>query len=109
MTELQTETVPRGTGTHELPAGTQTLFREVNQQLFGLGEVDEFVCECLDLKCHERIKLTRAEYQRVLGGRSHFAVAVGHVGFRRDERLVRGCDRYEVVEKLGVPLGRSVR
>jgi hypothetical protein len=45
------------------------LFREVNNQITGLGEVGfplmELVCECRSLDCHERISLTGDEYERV--------------------------------------------
>jgi hypothetical protein len=60
----------------------------------------EFVCECVDLDCCERISMTGEEYTRVRIRATRYVVAVGHAGPRRLERLVQGCERYEVVETI---------
>jgi hypothetical protein len=82
----------------------QDLFRQVNKKVakFGEGDVEflELVCECSDVGCHERIRMTREEFIDVRRDPARFAVYPAHVdkGF---ERLVEGNDRYAVVEKVG--------
>jgi hypothetical protein len=82
----------------------QRRFGEATTQVLTVREpgfpVIEFVCECVDLDCCERIRMTGEEYRRVRIRTTRFAVAVGHAGPRRLERLVRGCERYEVVETI---------
>jgi hypothetical protein len=89
----------------ERAARNQSIFRDVNEQIAMLRDAVsptiEFVCECLDLDCRDRISVTRKEYLRVRATSTRFLIAPGHTGPRRVERLVRGCERFEVVQKIG--------
>lgn len=82
----------------------QDLFRQVNKKVakFGEGDLDylELICECSDVGCHERIRLTSTEFIDVRRDPARFAVHPTHVE-ERFERVVKSADRYVVVEKFG--------
>ena len=88
-------------------AQNEALFREVNETVKELelssGDVDdlhEFFCECSDVECTIRVKLTNGEYETARSVGTRFIVANGHE--RLDiERIVHECDRYLLVEKTG--------
>jgi hypothetical protein len=91
-------------------ARNEAFFREVNERINdvarsfggdGDGDKYEFLCECVDLDCVERIPLTLAEYQAVRADNRRFIVARGHV-IREIEAVVERDDDYEVVQKVGV-------
>jgi hypothetical protein len=89
-------------------AENQSLFRAVNSSLeelnetFGtLTEVGDWICECPDPACVERIAMTLEEYERVRDVPTHFAVKPGHEA-REVEDVVERHDGYFVVEKVGV-------
>ncbi|MGI8421076.1 MAG: hypothetical protein ACR2MU_02260 [Gaiellaceae bacterium] len=52
--------------------------REVSESLLAEGEGVEFICECGNEGCLERITLTRAEFRTVRSERTHFFVIPGH-------------------------------
>lgn len=84
-------------------AKNQSLFREVNERIEELrasNDKIEFVCECDKLGCEEMVSLTLNEYEELRQVSTHFVVRPGH---RADEieQVVRRCDGYEVVEKVG--------
>jgi hypothetical protein len=90
-------------------ARNQSLFREINERVKQLNEgfslvlpVGEWICECADDTCVERIELSAAEYEAVRIDGRHFLVAPGdeHV-FLDVERVTERTDRYWVVEKFG--------
>jgi hypothetical protein len=90
-------------------ARNEALFRQVNERLKDVSELlgtadsgPEFVCECADEGCTERIRLSLAEYEWLRANPRHFVVLPGH---QRDdlERVVEDRGRYLVVEKIGVP------
>jgi hypothetical protein len=90
-------------------ARNQSLFREINERVKQLNEgfsmvlpVGEWICECADDTCVERIELSAAEYEAVRSDGKHFLVAPGdqHV-FLDVERVTEQNDRYWVVEKFG--------
>ena len=88
-------------------ARTQSLFRAVNERIestnehFGVAlEQTEFVCECADQDCMERLTLTLGKYAGVRRVPTHFVVASGHI-YREFERVVEQVDGYVVVEKFG--------
>ena len=62
----------------------EVLYRDVNERVrelneqFGIDDRIEFVCECANLECSERITLTKAEYEHVRGDGARFAVTPGH-------------------------------
>jgi hypothetical protein len=83
----------------------EALFREVNERVEGLNEAllvttehTQFLCECGDGTCFERIDLTIPEYEALRREPTHFAVKPGHdVG--EVEQVVQRTDRYWIVRK----------
>jgi len=92
-----------------LDAGeTQALFRDVNERINAARQArsvwvktTEWVCECADETCAERIEMTAEEYEELRSDPTHFAVAPArsHV-VPEAERVVSKNDRYWVVEKI---------
>ena len=89
-------------------AKNESLLREVNERVEEMSaklgtpaEVD-FVCECADAACSERVTLDSDEYEELRRHATWFAVAPGdeHV-FPNVERVVAKHKRYWVVEKSG--------
>jgi hypothetical protein len=99
----------------ERAAHNQSLFRAVNQELkrligdwglapdFGAVPVErEWICECANAGCMERIALTDQEYDIVRSVASRFAVAPDAAHFFADvEDLCEEHDGHWVVEKSG--------
>ena len=84
-------------------AQNQSLFREVNERLREAMETTtlvDFVCECADVACSERVPMSLDEYERVRAEPKTFAVKAGHV-YPDVEWVVNQNDRYSVVEKIG--------
>ncbi|MDQ3822911.1 MAG: hypothetical protein M3321_06695 [Actinomycetota bacterium] len=88
----------------------QTLYREVNERVKEINHafdslvpLGDWICECGNDRCSQRIELTSEEYEAVRAEATHFAVAPddAHV-FPEVERVVERHDRYWVVEKVGV-------
>ena len=85
----------------------EALFREVNERIEAVSktvppseELMQFLCECDDKDCAEKISATRAEYEAVRAVGTHFIVTPGH----QDpgvESVVQQNDRFLVVEKEG--------
>jgi hypothetical protein len=90
-------------------ARNQSLFREINERVKQLNEgfsmvlpVGEWICECADDTCVERIDLSGAEYEAVRNDGTHFLVAPADEHVYLDVELVtERNDRYWVVEKFG--------
>jgi hypothetical protein len=85
----------------------EALFREVNERIreisdgFGPGdETYDFLCECSDAACTQRVVLTRAEYEEVRSAPTRFVVAKGHV-LPEIEAVVERAKDHVVVEKEG--------
>jgi hypothetical protein len=88
-------------------ARNEALFREVNESVRELtddnghdGRLHEFFCECADVDCTIRVKLTTTEYEAARSEGTRFIVAWGHEE-REHERIVLETDRYLLVEKTG--------
>jgi hypothetical protein len=90
-------------------ARNQSLFREINERVKQLNEgfslvlpIGEWICECADDACVQRIEVSAQEYEAVRDNGTHFLVAPGdeHV-FLDVERITERSDRYWVVEKFG--------
>lgn len=88
-------------------AENQSIFRQVNerieqlnQELALFSEVSEWVCECADASCVERISMTLEEYGRVRAEPNQFALAPGHE-LPDFEVVVEANDRYVTVKKIG--------
>ena len=87
----------------------QSLFREVNERINAVKEsravwvtISEWVCECADEACTERIAMTPEEYEELRSNATHFAVAPAEMHVVPEvERVVEERERYWVVEKQG--------
>ena len=91
-------------------AKNEVLFRSVNERVKELSErlsfvgvvdpqaLDEYLCECVDIECLERVQLTAPEYEHVRSNPIWFFVALGHVA-PEIERVVHENDRFAIVEK----------
>jgi len=87
-------------------AKNQSLFRDINERVQQINETfsvilktGDWVCECADLECTERIELTADEYELVRSYGDRFIVARGHI-YPDVERLVGDTNGYWVVEKI---------
>jgi hypothetical protein len=91
-------------------ARNEALFREVNERVEEVGRdiayqedpslLTQFVCECGQEDCLEKIELTLAQYEAVRDDARRFAVLPGH----EDTDVARLIERHPgflVVEKLG--------
>jgi hypothetical protein len=88
-------------------AKNETLFRQVNERLKEvsalLGTADsgpEFVCECPDETCTDRIRLSVGEYEQLRANPRHFVIMTGHE-VPSVERVVLDRGSYRIVEKVG--------
>jgi hypothetical protein len=83
----------------------ETLFREVNERVRGINdsfgerlEEAQFVCECGDETCMERVRLPVADYERVRSDAELFVVKPGHeIG--DVEVVVERHEGWDVVKK----------
>jgi hypothetical protein len=91
-------------------ARNQTLFREINERIKDLNDaafsavtpIGEWICECANNSCVERIEMSGEEYEAVRASGIHFCVSPGHVHVRPDvERVQMRNANYWVVEKIG--------
>jgi hypothetical protein len=97
---------------HERRALNEALFRDVNERIAESAEHSEadkteFVCECADRSCTERVPATRAEYENVRKKSTTFLLAPGH-GEPDIEQVVSDRGRFQVVEKMGEVVRRTV-
>jgi hypothetical protein len=84
----------------------EALFRHVNEQIRELdrklavdaGETYEFVCECGNNECVDRIELSIGEYERIHADPARFAVIDGHED-TSVESIVERHQGYSVVRK----------
>jgi hypothetical protein len=95
------------TGQEKRLAMNEALFREVNERIreisdsFGQKDATyDFLCECSDPMCSERVVLTRAEYEHVRADSTRFVVAKGHA-LPEIESVVNRATDHVVVEKEG--------
>ena len=85
-------------------AKTESLFRDVNERIasaadqFGSEEA-EFVCECADPTCVERVEVPLEVYQGVRAEPTTFIFANGHED-KAIETVLQTRRRYQVVEKV---------
>jgi hypothetical protein len=85
-------------------ARTESAFREVNERIaenarrFG-DDRAEFICECFDPHCMERLVATLEEYEAVRADGTRFILAPGHSD-GSIERPVEIGRRFTVVEKV---------
>jgi hypothetical protein len=95
-------------------AHTEALFRDVNERIaesadrFNAGDA-EFVCECADPACAERIPATLNQYEEVRSDGTHFMLAPGHELPELERVVRRPHKRLVVVEKFNAIVARTVR
>jgi hypothetical protein len=90
----------------ERAAENETLFRSVNERIeqtalsWGMAENGvEFLCECDDTECLERLRLTVEEYEAVRAHPAQFVVAPDHQA--HDVEYVKHIERrFVVVRKV---------
>jgi hypothetical protein len=83
----------------------EAAFREVNERIEDLAETFDlktqpldFVCECGDAECMERLTMTRAEYEQLRSDAHQFAVHPGHE-YPEVESVIARRKGYDVVVK----------
>lgn len=93
---------------HERLARNEAFFRQVNERIKdvadgiqGGDDAYEFLCECSDPSCAERLTLSRSEYEQVRQSSRRFVLAPGHVS-PEVEHVVEYEGDHVVVEKVGV-------
>lgn len=108
-------------GSHERAergAQNQALFRAINERISGRQwesatepvepvEPDvaapQWICECANVGCFERISLSAVEYEHVRAVGWRFAVAPGELHVFPDiEQLAERTETYWIVEKSGM-------
>jgi hypothetical protein len=85
-------------------ARTEALFRDVNERIAESAqrfdaESTQFVCECADANCTNRLQATLDEYEEVRADGATFMLADGHE-HADIERVVRRKPRFNIVEKV---------
>jgi hypothetical protein len=88
-------------------ARIQGLFREINQRLrdlnaASLADSGEWICECANDACAERIAMSVEEYETIRDAGTRFFVAPGDAHVWPDvERVAERRAGYWIVEKSG--------
>jgi hypothetical protein len=92
---------------------TEAIFRNVNERIAETAESfdadsAEFVCECADRACTDRVEAPLTKYEEVREGATQFLLAPGHE-YERVERVVERKRRYTVVDKVERTVAATVR
>jgi hypothetical protein len=102
-------------GQEERLALNEAIFRDVNERIRQIsdtfGQKDQtydFLCECSDPMCAERVVMTSAEYEYVRSDPTRFVVAKGHV-VPEVESVVDRAKDHVVVEKEGAAADIAIR
>ena len=94
-------------------ATTESLFRDVNERIAEASERfdsehAEFMCECADPSCAERLEVPLEEYEEVRSDATTFVLDPDHVE-PRIERVVEHRKGYAVVKKFNETVAAWVR
>jgi hypothetical protein len=95
-------------------AHTEALFRDVNERIaesadrFNAQDA-EFVCECADPGCAERVPATLQQYEEVRSDGTHFLLSPGHELPQVERVVKRPHRRSVVVEKFNTVVAQTVR
>ena len=88
-------------------ARNEALFRRANERVEDVNKAFEpilgtadFFCECADVECMEKIRMTIPEYEALRQASTHFAIKPGHAD-PKTEQVVEERTGYVVVEKIG--------
>ena len=92
-------------------ARNQSLFREINERVRDLNEgfsmvlpVGEWICECANDTCTERIEMSPEAYEAIRQDGARFFVAPSDEHILADsQRITERHERFWVVEKTGEP------
>jgi hypothetical protein len=86
-------------------AANEAVFRAGNESIRkmmrGRSEHTEFLCECGDPKCFQRVELSHEEYEAVRSHPARFLVSSGHEDLTAGEVVVEERGALTVVEKRG--------
>ena len=93
----------------ERAARNQSLFREINERIESLNEgfgprstSEEWICECANDTCTERVAMAIVEYEAVRqNGATFFVAPSGEHVWADVEKVIMRSDRYWIVEKFG--------
>jgi hypothetical protein len=94
-------------------AKTEALFRDVNERIaetsvrFDADEA-EFMCECADPRCAERLQVPLNKYEEVRESPTTFVLNPGHLE-PEVEKVVERRHAYAVVQKIDAAVARVVR
>ena len=85
-------------------ARTEALFRDVNERIAESAQrfdasSTQFVCECADPACTDRVEATLDEYEDVRADGATFLLRPGHA-HDDIERVVADRGRFHIVEKV---------
>lgn len=99
--------------TRDRLARTESLFRDVNERIAEASErfdahEAEFMCECSDATCAERLEVPLDEYEAVREDATTFLLNPDHVD-GRVEQIVRRRRGYAIVQKVDKVVARIVR
>ena len=95
-------------------ARTEALFRDVNERIaesaerFDADEA-EFVCECADPTCADRVPATLEQYEQVRADGATFLLVPGHEDPEVERVIERPHRRLVIVEKVNALVVRAVR
>jgi hypothetical protein len=90
-------------------AENEALFRDLNEEVgivahaFSDGDEErtfDFLCECGDASCAERVPVTLAAYEQLRSSPVRFFVVPGHE-IAEVERIIERAEGYTVIEKIG--------
>ena len=88
-------------------AKNESFFRQVNERIKDVadglegGQTYEFLCECSNASCTERIELEGEEYEWVRSSPTRFVLARGHAA-PEIEQVVEREQGHLIVEKQGL-------
>jgi len=93
-------------------AEAEVLFREVNEAIAGAAErfeadEAEFVCECSDASCADRIAAPLVDYEQIREHPARFLLRPGHEAVHLERVVARGSG-YWIVEKVERRMRRIV-
>ena len=85
-------------------ARTESAFREVNEAIATVAtrfqaEETDFVCECADPDCADRMTVDLDDYEDVRTTPTRFLLAPGH-GEPAVEHVVERTEEFDIVEKV---------
>jgi hypothetical protein len=94
-------------------ARTEALFRDVNERIAESAQrfeadATQFVCECADPTCTDRVEATLDEYEDVRADATTFLLTPGHA-HDDIERVVADRGGFHIVEKMQATVRATVR